>query len=538
MAKLGRKELPCSEGGTTLELNASGYADAPWPPMEDVDAPDATSVGPPEEQEPLPEKPRALKAERRSGSQGGPPVDAILDLGPCEVLRVHLPSGKVASVLKVLSFPDSSRIVRCAEVAVGLAANESDGKLIVDVIGNGGGRVSSGYLLNAYLYGKMPGTTYRKPYDACEWYDLPKSRDLDWFVRLSMQAFSNIHAASSRRRQHILALASRMETAAAALAQDPSFFGRFARVKAFEGAAVCLRRLANALDAPTLRGGEPSSGLEERASAQYRTCITQAKAEPFRASSWPAYRGADVLGYRWSNKHPKALSAPNWEYYSSTVTKIRGGESRNFSSWTFLPGSCAAYMAHFPEVYGNVTPRRAAPQTQLKHVTYVSDGLCGSTCSVASTRPYLDGLATFVTFGGVPGQPLDITTLNGGNVAAYQMMSSSRGLWTDAVSAMVDAAVFFPNETLPSWPFLPIPLNIHTVSFAQRAQYPRVLGTRALPREWYLVPGSYHLNIWTSIELTSYTVPPRQRQLARQKLYEIYSRTAALPPKPFPRLEV
>jgi hypothetical protein len=43
-------------------------------------------------------------------------------------------------------------------------------------------------------------------------------------------------------------------------------------------------------------------------------------------------------------------------------------------------------------------------------------------------------------------------------------------------------------------PALPLPFG--TAKFAFNAQYVKALGTNALPREWYVVPGSYHLDWW------------------------------------------
>jgi len=548
MAKLGRKVLPCSEGGTVLELPANQDLEAPQPSAEASEQAYATpdglgeeprslQMGPWEEPGLLEEKPWASEEEARSESDTvdvAPPVDVILGRRTCEVLRIRLQGGKVASVLKLITFRSPRIALHCAKVAVGLAANESNGKLIVDVISNGGGNIEAGYLLNAYLYSKMPGTTYQKPYDACEWYDLPKNKELNWFVRLSKQALPDVQAVSNRQ-QHILAMARRMQDGAAALAADPRFFGKRARAKSLKDASACLLRLVNTTNGTALRGRGEGLGFDEQLLIQYQRCLRKTGAEPFRRRNYAShigYRGPDILGCRWSNKHPQPFSRPSWDYYTSTVTKIRGGEPRNFSSLTFLAAACDAYRAHFPKFYRDNVLDRVAPQSKIQHLTYVSDGLCGSTCSVASTRPYLDGLTTFVTFGGVPGQPMDITAFNGGNVATYQNPGSSYGLWTDAVSAMVDAAVFFPNETLPSWPFLPIPMSMYSVSFAQRAEYARALGPKALPREWYLVPGSHHLNVWSSTALISY---PRLPNFAKQKLYDIYTAAAVLPPKPWPR---
>merc|ERR1711879_389687 len=103
---------------------------------------------------------------------------------------------------------------------------------------------------------------------------------------------------------------------------------------------------------------------------------------------------------------------------------------------------------------------------------------------------------------------------------------SSYSLWKDALDTVVDAHIYFPEEMAPSWPFMPIPLNIYKARFAQRAEYLRALGPKALPREWYLNPASYHLDIWSSEVLSRYREASAS---GKQKLYELYKETAALP---------
>jgi len=451
--------------------------------------------------------------------------------GSCHVFRVHLANGTVATVLKLESFHSWRDILPCAMAAVDQAADLSGGNLIIDVISNGGGSVWAGYALNEYLYRNMQGSTYRNTWDSCEWYDLPQNQELDWLVALSQKALPEVGLENaSDARQQISELATRMEVGAAALAEVVSEGNK--KVQNLRGASACLHVLLDRFGSPEFLAEGQNAKMQF--GALYRQCL--AKAKPFGGNA-----GFDIMGYRWSNKYPEPLSEPNWDYYTSTVTKIRGGEPRNFSSMTFLGAACSAYMAVHPKVYGATVLSEDGqwpimPQSKLKHVTYLSDGLCGSTCSVSSSRPYLEGMATFVTFGGVRGEPMDITSFNGGNVATYQTQapSSSRSLWKEALDTIADAEIFFPAETQreDSWHFLPLPLNIYSVTFAQRAEYLRVLGPKALPREWYLVPASYHLDIWTSQSLKSYE---ELSAAGRQKLYELYVATAALSPKPFAR---
>lgn len=112
--------------------------------------------------------------------------------GSCYALKVDRGNGTFASVLKITSFGPFSDILPCAEAAVDLAAEVSGGRLILDVIGNGGGYVSSGYNLNNYLYANMPGTRMPEAHESCEWYDFPKNDPLTWFVNLGERGLPDL----------------------------------------------------------------------------------------------------------------------------------------------------------------------------------------------------------------------------------------------------------------------------------------------------------------------------------------------------------
>merc|ERR1712242_387863 len=183
-----------------------------------------------------------------------------------------------------------------------------------------------------------------------------------------------------------------MNVSADALAEDPDYFGEAEKYHNLRDASTCLNVLLKKFGGHALRGGG-GENARRQFTALYQQCVD--KAAPFGGDS-----GMDIMSYRWSNRYPEPLSQPSWDYYTNTITKIRGGEARNFSSWTFLGAACAAYESVYPKVYGATVLKEdgwpITPQSKLKHITYLSDGLCGSTCSVSSTRPYVDGLATFI----------------------------------------------------------------------------------------------------------------------------------------------
>jgi len=450
-------------------------------------------------------------------------VKAIAD--NCYTFKVDLGGSAFASVLKVVKFKEYVDLIQCLEAAVDLAADVSGGKLIIDVIGNGGGSVLTGYLMNTYLYSRMPGSTMRHPHQACEWYDLALNDELGWFVELSTQGLPDL-AAQNDTRGFISSLANRMDMGVEALGRDPGYFGRSRKASLLNESAACLRVLLSRFEDPEV----PRKGTPEWTvfASLYSQCVKLS--QPLGGNS-----GMNIMDYFPGNNYPDDISPPSWQYYMDPVTKIRGGQPRKFSRMSFLGLACPGYMAAYPESYGttNLTGGNWShpPQSKLAHVTYLSDGTCGSTCSVSTTSPFLDGMSTVVTYGGVKGEAMDMTSFNGGNVGLYQSSEQSDDdLSKASLDSVVDASVFHPAAEPPNWPFLPVPLNLYSLNFAQRATYPRALGPKALPREWYLIPASYHLDVWVP---HTFEVFEALQEPALRALHGLYVETAGKAPKPF-----
>lgn len=548
METLGYGHLTCTSGGTPAKAAVQRSRGRRSRASAAEAAPEERVVpGSPEEspEEEIPmrmrgEKQRKQKKDRAAGlgennteEDTGPqrpivPIERIMGVDySCDVLKVDLEDGTSAVVLKIVSFGPFSELLPCANAAVSIAANVSQGKLIIDVIGNGGGYVSSGYLLNHFLYSKLQDSPMKHSFQACEWYDLPLNDELSWFVTMAQKGLPRL-ADEVDPATTVRSLAERMNKAVQALSASDEMFGRNRKFRQLLHSASCLQGLLGRFEVPPSPAvsGE-TTGEWKQFESLYNQCVEIMT--PLGGTA-----GMAIMGYAPSNKFPDEMSEPNWDYYTNVVTKKRGGAQRNFSSMTFLASACDGYQAAYPEMYGRKNMAYDAwpypAQNNLTQITYLSDGTCGSTCSVSSSTPFLEGLSTFVTYGGVPGESMDITSFNGGNVGTYQ--SRSWSIWKEALDHVIDMSLFHPQEAPPAWPFLPVPLNLYKVRFAQRAEYPRPLGSRALPREWYEIPASFHLDMWTSDNLRyvdEFTAD------AWRTLYGIYRATAALPNKPLGR---
>lgn len=81
----------------------------------------------------------------------------------------------------------------------------------------------------------------------------------------------------------------------------------------------------------------------------------------------------------------------NEEWFNSGRTLERGGVMESFTA--LFHDNCASY-------YGPLAPSDINPGYQPKNVIMMSDGMCGSTCSVFSSFIFYNKLAKSVTFGG------------------------------------------------------------------------------------------------------------------------------------------
>merc|ERR1719305_1603432 len=115
---------------------------------------------------------------------------------------------------------------------------------------------------------------------------------------------------------------------------------------------------------------------------------------------------------------------------------------------------------------------------------------------------------------------MDITSFNGGNVIKWPQLQPEMSDNQLLGQILMNTTGQLPNKdkNMPLPALLP-PL-FSRVQFAHNAQYIKALGTHALPREWYLVPGSYHLNWWPA-NFLNLKGNPSQPTADMQALYRL-----------------
>ncbi|KAF4734595.1 hypothetical protein FOZ62_022592 [Perkinsus olseni] len=130
-------------------------------------------------------------------------------------------------------------------------------------------------------------------------------------------------------------------------------------------------------------------------------------------------------------------------------------------------------------------------------VAFVTDGNCGSACSLFTQTLQLTGAATAFTFGGLKDQAMDVASFGGGNVLEYDDTSpllniaSHLGYW--ATFGDSDWSKRHTNI----WVNKPIPFpNSARVRYTWNLGSASQLGPQSLPRQFYIIPPHKQLNMW------------------------------------------
>jgi len=141
---------------------------------------------------------------------------------------------------------------------------------------------------------------------------------------------------------------------------------------------------------------------------------------------------------------------------------------------------------------------------QWKEIAVLSNGLCGSACSLFATQLQFKEGATTFTYGGIPGKLMDVSAFAGGNVEEYA------NFWPQALYAsLVGDALHGPNTEIGQMLrsagakrrsfarslLLPLPTKA-AARFNHNMMFVRELGPEALPREWYIIAAHKHFWEW------------------------------------------
>ncbi|XP_065184777.1 uncharacterized protein LOC135815413 [Sycon ciliatum] len=274
--------------------------------------------------------------------------------------------------------------------------------------------------------------------------------------------------------------------------------------------------------------------------------------------------------YEWypmtQRNRPSGSNYENLAYYRQPVQYLRGGTVSNYSQrfyescFTTVPATEKEHLW-------------TAVQTYFRNILFLTDGTCGGACALLLSKLQLDGRAKVTTLGGVYNEPMD-TSFTGGFVEDWP-----EELEKIRLSEFLGKIIFRANTTFPELDRLPVPATVtqhatcsvrvfyffevvikmckydhqrgHGLSvlqirlseflgkiiFRANTTFPELdrlpvpatftlttfemyvasLGECALPRDWYNIPGDYHVDLWAT-QLDDWPTPDHAqlRDLYRQ----------------------
>jgi hypothetical protein len=153
-------------------------------------------------------------------------------------------------------------------------------------------------------------------------------------------------------------------------------------------------------------------------------------------------------------------------FFTSGVEYTRGGVAGNYSRRVFYPSSCLEYFKIF-------IPARVITAETYERITMLTDGSCGSACSLMLAQLFEKGKISIVTMGGIINQEMDFTSFIGGNVED----------WSDLAKTSANLQ--------------PLPTTA-SASFTHREYYLDA-DESSLPREFLRIPGTVHIDRWYSL---------------------------------------
>ena len=178
--------------------------------------------------------------------------------------------------------------------------------------------------------------------------------------------------------------------------------------------------------------------------------------------------------------------------YKSPNKKFWGKKSSDYSA----PGEyafCQDVLQTMPQLASGYD------RSYWTQIAFVSDGTCGSACSLFTQGVQLSGSAVAFTYGGVADAAMDVASFAGGNVEEYadfwpqlalaarvgQIVSRGQSPWSKAHErTWVASPIAFPTRA--------------GARFNWNMMFSSDMGPDALPRQFYLIPARKHLNMWAS----------------------------------------
>eukprot|EP00931_Biecheleriopsis_adriatica_P059195 TRINITY_DN35386_c0_g1_i1.p1 TRINITY_DN35386_c0_g1~~TRINITY_DN35386_c0_g1_i1.p1 ORF type:complete len:945 (-),score=155.97 TRINITY_DN35386_c0_g1_i1:37-2844(-) len=223
------------------------------------------------------------------------------------------------------------------------------------------------------------------------------------------------------------------------------------------------------------------------------------------SSGWFPFPG-DVKDMDGNDFHPATKP------YLANVRHKWGNRISNYSD-NFQMACSFAFNRDIDLLMWQMGGSMTGAKHQWKELAVLTNGLCGSACSMTATKLQMAEGATVFTFGGVPGEKMDVSAFAGGNVEQY------KEFWPTVLqAALIGDILHGPNTKIgqrlragakigdfDATLLLPLPTPA-VMTFNFNMIFEPTLGERALPREFYLFPAHKHYDRWLATEADPFSM--------------------------------
>ena len=132
-------------------------------------------------------------------------------------------------------------------------------------------------------------------------------------------------------------------------------------------------------------------------------------------------------------------------------------------------------------------------------IGFVSDGTCGSACALFTQNIQTNGDAVGFTYGGVANTALDVAAFAGGNVEEYDTFWPTLAFAAKVGHLASGGEAEWSKMHEKSWVSSPIAFPTKAKGrFNWNMMFAEAMGPNALPRQFYIIPGRRHINLWAS----------------------------------------
>eukprot|EP00123_Amoebidium_parasiticum_P014676 comp22594_c0_seq1/m.34623 comp22594_c0_seq1/g.34623 ORF comp22594_c0_seq1/g.34623 comp22594_c0_seq1/m.34623 type:complete len:868 (-) comp22594_c0_seq1:549-3152(-) len=374
-------------------------------------------------------------------------------------------SGVPVFKLPSFRFPDARQRAAVMETIreIGDRFERSD-RLVIDVVGNGGGVVAIMYEMLAAL---APG--FKNHSELCQSYQLPMSKFGQEWVE-SYNAF-NIYANynnESEIDEYISVLSKAIEyfhyiNDTTAKEMDTMFNKTFLDTdfaeKTVDEKNKIITAFRKSLNA-TLNAPDPDD-----LSLTGGRALTPIGYDPFSAND---------------GKEPMTQKPLGPNFLDTYATVEWGGINKTFSN-KFLFWQCT---------FVNISETGEKFPKSFKELVVLTDGTCGSACSTFTSQLAASGLATLVSVGGRKGEPLDFASFNGGYMEDWD------GIFKQYTKGIATASILEDYHRIKlQEDVLPL-LDSSSFGFDFAVASTNFLPPNTLPVEWYNKPADYHMDVW------------------------------------------